>query len=76
MQYLTVLLAETEKLTTDQKIEEIYQRIANQPEWAFEVMWVVPILIAVGVAYLFTRQQKIAKNQVDLAQLIEQRSER
>ena len=72
MQYLRMLLAETETLTTDQKINEIYERIGSQPEWAFELMWVLPILIAVGIVYVFKRQRRIANNQVDLAKLVEQ----
>jgi hypothetical protein len=76
MQFLNMLLATTESLTTDQKIDEIYDRIGTQPEWAFELMWVLPVLIAVGVLYVFKRQRTIAKNQVDLARLVEQIGER
>lgn len=76
MQYLRMLLAETETLTTDQKINEMYERIGSQPAWAFELMWVLPILIAVGIVYVFKRQQKLANNQVDLAKLVEQISDR
>ena len=72
MHYLSMLLAEVESLTSDQKIEAIYERIGTQPIWAFEIMWVLPILIAVGVLYVFKRQRTIAKNQVDLAKLVEQ----
>ena len=76
MQYLRMLLAETETLTTDQQIDEIFKRIGTQPEWAFHLMWVLMIGVAVLIAFVYMRQQKIAKNQVDLAKLVDQISDR
>ena len=72
MQIPTSLLAQLTPETTRQ-IEEIHQKINDLPYFAFyNIIWLLPVFIAVVVLLLFLRQKKIAQNQVDLARLVEQ----
>ena len=69
MQMLTSLLAQAD--TDTKKIAEIYDKLHRIPEWAFS-LWFLLILIAVAIFALYQRQKKIAQNQVNLANMIEQ----
>jgi len=71
MQIVNSLLAQAAPETT-QQINEIYQRIATQPQWAFNLMWALPAAIFIIAVAIFLRQKKIAQNQVYLARLIDQ----
>ena len=60
--------------TTDtEKIDAIYQKINGLPEYIFyDIYWVAPIVAAIIAVFLFLRQKKIAQNQVNMAQLIQE----
>lgn len=79
MVQLTQLLAQVDPealATMQQQIQDIHERLAEQPVWAFKLMWLLPLLLVVAVFILFQRQKKIAQNQVGLAKLLEQLVER
>jgi hypothetical protein len=72
MQIFNSLLAQMTPETA-QQIEEIHQKINNLPYFAFyDIIWLLPVFITVGIVLLFQRQKKIAQNQVDLAKMVEQ----
>ena len=60
--------------TTDtEKIDAIYQKINELPEYIFyDMYWLAPIIAAVIGIFLFLRQKKIARNQVNIAQMIQE----
>lgn len=60
--------------TTDpEKIDAIYQKINELPEYIFyDIYWLAPIVAAVIAVFLYLRQKKIAQNQVDMARLIQE----
>jgi len=60
--------------TTDtEKIDAIYQKINGLPEYIFyDIYWLAPIIGAVIGVFLFLRQKKIARNQVNLAQMVQE----
>ncbi|MCP4708094.1 MAG: hypothetical protein GY869_05680 [Planctomycetes bacterium] len=60
--------------TTDtEKIDAIYQRINGLPDYIFyDIYWLAPIIAAVIGVFLFLRQKKIARNQVNIAQMIQE----
>jgi len=66
---LMLAAAQSEKIN---HLQEIYDRLAPLPNWGLEVTFVLTIFIAAAVVVIFTRQKKIAQNQVDLARMIEQ----
>ena len=68
---LNTILAQTSE-TTAKQISEMYKIITDQPEWAFKLMWLLPLFLAVAIIMIFLRQKKIAKNQVILAEMIRQ----
>jgi len=75
MNSLSSLLAETSEQTIRQLTEQInaiHTRIATQPEWAFNLLWMLAIITTVVVIVIFHRQKRIAQNQVDLGRLIAQ----
>ena len=69
MQITDCVLAEITPEITKQ-ISDIHERIFSQPEWAFQMLWLLSIIITVAVIIIFLRQKKIAQNQVELGQLI------
>ena len=74
MQFPNCLLAEICETITKQ-ISEIHSRIATEPEWDLQLIWILMIINTVAVIMIFLRQKKIAQNQVDLAKLISSLSE-
>ncbi|GEM_PF-1098959 len=75
MPLMTKLLAQIDPdalAKMQQQILEIHERVAEQPLWAFKLMWLLPLLLVVAVFILFQRQKKIAQNQVGLAKLLDQ----
>jgi len=60
--------AEPEKI---KQLEEIYNRIGEEPSWSFKITWLLSIVITITVIMIFQRQKKIAQNQVDLARMID-----
>jgi len=71
MQFINFLLAEIPE-TAVKQINEIHARIATEPEWALQLIWILMIINTVAIILIFLRQKKIAQNQVDLAKLISQ----
>jgi len=69
MQIINSLLAQA--ATDSEKITEIYNKFSLMPEWAFR-LWPLMLFIAVATIFLFKRQKKIAQNQVDMAQMIQE----
>jgi hypothetical protein len=70
MQLTKSILAEAATDTAEQ-IGEIYQQFNWLPDRGLQLMWVLIIVIAMAVIAIFLRQKEIAKNQVNLAKLIE-----
>ena len=70
MQLKESILAEA-ATDTAQQIGEIYRQFTLLPDRGLQMMWVLIIVIAMAVIAIFLRQKEIAKNQVDLAKLIE-----
>jgi len=60
--------------TTDtEKINAIYQRINNLPDYIFyDIYWLASIIAMVIGIFLFLRQKKIARNQVNIAEMIQE----
>ena len=70
MQLTESILAEAATDTAEQ-IGEIYRQFNMLPDRGLQIMWALIIVIAMAVIAIFLRQKEIAKNQVDLAKLIE-----
>lgn len=68
------MMAQSTDTQTAERILEIQQLIAEQPNWAFDfkVLYVLMGVIGVMIAMIYLRQQKIARNQVDLAKLLDE----
>ena len=56
----------------DDRIKMIYERIMNHHEKIYDLIFFLPVLIAVVCIMLWQRQKKIAKNQVHLARMMEE----
>jgi len=71
MHLIGALLAQA---TTDtEKIDAIYQKINDLPAYMFhEIVWLIPIVTAVIAVFLYLRQKKIARNQVQLGEMIQE----
>ena len=74
MQIFNSLLAET----TDQiakhheQTNEIHSRVSDLYEFSFELMFWVMMATAIVVVFLFLRQKKLAQNQVNLANMMQE----
>ena len=73
----TILLA-AEELTIDtsSKIKEIHERIMDHSDLLYDLVFFLPVLIAVVCVMLWQRQKKIAENQVNLARMMEELSDK
>jgi len=70
MQLIESILAEAATVTNEQ-VDGIYRQFDLLPDRGLQIMWALIIVTAMAVIAIFLRQKKIAKNQVDLAKLIE-----
>ncbi|MBN2210227.1 MAG: hypothetical protein JW709_02420 [Sedimentisphaerales bacterium] len=68
-----ITLEEAEVLTTDVKISEMHSRLTSIPAWGFQLIIPLLIVATLGVVLVWHRQTKIARNQVQLAKLIEEK---
>ncbi|MBN2375299.1 MAG: hypothetical protein JXD22_02775 [Sedimentisphaerales bacterium] len=71
MQNSGMMLAQMSEETTKQ-IGEMYKVLEEVPSWGLKAVVMLSIFTAVGVIVLWQRQKQIAKNQVDVAKLLEQ----
>ncbi len=77
MMMIGTILAAAEELTTDDKINQIYDKIMDLPEYAYYgAIWLLPVVIAVVCILLWQRQKKMAENQVRLARMMEELSDK
>ncbi len=77
MQNLGMMLAQvsegtTEKIDKIDKIDKIYEVLKDVPVWGLKIAVMLSIFTAFGIIILWQRQKQIAKNQVDVAKLLEQ----
>ena len=78
---IAVLLAEvsgaaTEEVSQEAMIEQIYQAVQDLPAGGLRLIMIVSIISLVGILWLVHRQQKLARNQVKLAGILEEMAER
>ncbi len=78
---IAVLLAEVttqsaEVPSEEAMIEQIYQAVQNLPAGGLRLILIVSIISLVGILWLVHRQQKLARNQVKLAGILEEMAER
>lgn len=71
MQNSSMMLAQMSEETTKQ-IGEMYKVLEDVPAWGLKIAVMLSIFTAFGVIVLWQRQKQIAKNQVDMAKLLEQ----
>ena len=71
MQILGMMLAQMSEETTKQ-IDKIHEVLEKVPAWGLKTVVMLSIFTAVGVIVLWQRQKQIARNQVDMAKLLEQ----
>lgn len=72
-----IILAQTESqtaktLTDTQMIQQVYEVVKNSPPGALNLILVITAVSLVGIIWLVHRQQKLARNQVKLALLLEE----
>lgn len=65
------LLADTVP-DTEKMVNIIHDKLVRLPDLSLYIMWILSIITAALVVVIFLRQRKIAKNQVELGQLIKQ----
>ena len=78
---IAVLLAQvsgaaTEKVSQDEMIQQIYQATQDLPPGGLWRILIVSIISLLGIIWLVHRQQKLARNQVKLAAILEEMAER
>jgi cbb3-type cytochrome oxidase subunit 3 len=71
----SILLA-AEELTTDDRIKAIHERIMDHSNTLYDLVFFLPILIAVICFMLWQRQKKMAENQVKLARMMDELSDK
>lgn len=78
---IAVLLAQvseaaTEKVSQDEMIQQIYRATQDLPAGGLWRILIVSIISLLGIIWLVHRQQKLARNQVKLAAILEEMSQR
>ena len=78
---IAVLLAEVttqsaEVPSEEAMIKQIYQAVQDLPAGGLRLILLVSIISLVGILWLVHRQQKLARNQVKLAGILEEMVER
>ncbi len=77
MSLLAQVSAESsEAVSQEAMIEQIYQAAQNLPAGGLRLILIVSIISLVGILWLVHRQQKLARNQVKLAGILEEMAER
>ena len=61
---------------TAKQIAEIYERIGTAPAWSFRLVWMGLLALLALTVMIFLRQKKIARNQVNLAQMMAELAEK
>jgi len=76
MSLLAALPAASETMSQEDMVKEIYQAVQGFPAGGLRLILVVSIISLVGILWLVHRQQKLARNQVKLASILEEMAER
>ena len=76
MSLLATLPAASETMSQEDMVKEIYQAAQNLPTGGLRLILLVSIISLVGILWLVHRQQKLARNQVKLAGILEEMAER
>jgi len=76
MSLLAALPAASETMSQEDMVKEIYQAAQNLPTGGLRLILIVSIISLVGILWLVHRQQKLARNQVKLAGILEEMAER
>ncbi len=76
MSLLAALPAASETMSQEDMVKEIYQAARNLPTGGLRLILVVSIISLVGILWLVHRQQRLARNQVKLAGILEEMAER
>ena len=76
MSLLAALPAGSETKSQEEMVTDIYQAAQNLPAGGLRLILLVSIVSLVGILWLVHRQQKLARNQVKLAGILEEMSAR
>ncbi len=76
MSLLAAVPTASEAVSQEGMVEEIYQAVQGLPTGGLRLILVVSIISLVGILWLVHRQQKLARNQVKLAAILEELAER
>ena len=66
----------SEAVSQEAMIKQIYEAVEHVPTGGLRLILVVSIISLVGILWLVHRQQKLARNQVKLAGILEGMAER
>ena len=66
----------SEVVSQEAMMEQIYQAVQGLPTGGLRLILIVSIISLVGILWLVHRQQKLARNQVKLAGILEEMAER
>ncbi len=75
MSLLAALPAASEAMSQEDMIKEIYQAVGTRTS-GMQMILIVSIISLIGIAWLVHRQQKLARNQLKLAAVLEEMAER
>ncbi len=75
MSLLAALPARSETMSQEDMVKEIYQAVATRTS-GMQMILIVSIISLIGIAWLVHRQQRLARNQVKLAGILEEMAER
>ncbi len=75
MSLLAALPAASEAMSQEDMVKEIYQAVATRSS-GMQMILIVGIISLIGIAWLVQRQQRLARNQVKLAGILEEMAER
>ena len=76
MSLLAALPAASEAMSQEDMVKEIHQAVQGLPVGGLKLIFLVSIISLVGILWLVHRQQKLARNQVKLAGILEEMSVR
>ncbi len=75
MSLLAAVPAASEVVSQEDMVKEIYQAVATRSS-GMQMILIVGIISLIGIAWLVHRQQRLARNQVKLASILEEMAER
>lgn len=61
----------TKAVPQEEMIRQIYQTAQNMPSGGLRLILIISIISLVGIIWLVHRQQKLARNQVKIAAMLE-----